>query len=326
MSLIFLRNIFRTSVFIFLCGTFALSGDLLASTNPLKKCGLLLGYKDGTWTFKNKISYNSPKHLEDHAIDGTPILAGAATLDNFALGAMLVHDRPVIEYSRVRIEDKLELCKSGDCKVLETKIAANPDEMSTVSTLIGDEMVALSKATLVGTYSSMPDEMARLAFKPLGENQSVVNKAEAYQYIRSLGLEVGGEHQRLEKVHVHPNEPKANVWLNAKGIDFSRYANFPGLLDSLFQAGAIIRKQRNLEDTVLHIPVAIKKIIMKRVRQPSAENSIFTGQIEVTSGMTTNSLFMEMNVSMFQDGKPIVFIEGFKLIGIPKETMSGRKP
>ena len=110
--------------------------------------------------------------------------------------------------------------------------------------------------------------------------------------------------------------------LDASGIDFDNFANYPGMLDALFQVAAVIRDKNNLGDTVLHIPVGIKRMIASRVYQPVSKKTVFTGRIEITSGMETNAQFMEMNVVMFQDGKPIFYAEGFNLLGLSKEQIS----
>lgn len=293
-------------------------GTLTAAPTP-QPCGLLLGSKTGEWVFTSKLAITTQKFLADHAIDNTPILAGAATIDNLVLGAMTLHQKPVVEYSRLRLGKKLDFCKSSACQTVETAIAMEPGKVSSVSNFQNGEKVELSKAKLEGAFESWPTDIPRPDLSSF-KGAPVVRKAEAYQYIHFLGLDVGPEHQRIQQVQVQAN--KAKVVLDGSGIEFARFANYPGLLDSLFQAGAVIRNQNGLGDTVLHVPFATKRLVVKRVEQPVTPSTRFEGLVEVNQDMKKNEKVMTMNVTMLQDGRPIVYAEGFRLLGIPKEEMS----
>ncbi len=297
-----------------------ITGSFFWAYGEPNACNLLLGHLEGEWTYVSKLSYASPSFLKDHLIKRTPILAGAASIDNLVLGAMILHQQPVVEYTRVIFGKKLEFCKDDSCRTVETAIAAEPGKTSTISSINGDIKSKLSSAKFKGAYAQMPEGSLEQSPAALTGKVETVNKSEAYQQIHSLGLNVGFEHQRIVEVKVQGN--KADVLLDASGIDFDQFANYPGLLDSLFQAGAVIRHQNNLDDSVLHIPAAIKRLIIRKIQKPISENTRFTGRIEITQGMEKDAKLMVMNVVMFQDGVPLVVAEGFKLAGVSADKIS----
>jgi|GEM_PF-7110050 len=310
---------------------FVLSFFLLLDVLPLHAgkipppdlCGLLLGQRDGEMKFVNVIKYDEPRFLADHVINGVPVFAAAASIDNLALAAMIAHQKPVVSFKNLKAPSPLQLCKSGACVSLTTSVALEKGGETSVSFLRDGEQTKF----FYGKFSGASDKIADVASQPKLWLPKDVSKnlqgteQEIYRYMDNLGLEYGPQFRRIMSFVVNENLAQGHLAVDPK-VDYSKFATYPGLVDALFQLGAAVRIKNGLTDQKAFIPGKIGEIHIANMDVLTEKDRYLTGEVEVTAGLSDDATGMRINATLFNGDIPVVVVRDFFLTAVAKERMS----